>query len=92
MQPRGNQIRCSFVLHIVGKQVISELEDPTCNDIRQWHPKKGGKTNCTILLRYDKFVPTNRTSKKLTTSMAQGIQQWQVQNIQTIKPTLLDAF
>ena len=92
MQPRRNAKRWSFVLYIVGKQVISELEDRTSNHICGWHPKEVGGTDCTIISGNKKLVRTNRAPKQLTTSMAKGIEQWRVQNIQTIKPILSDRF
>ena len=82
MQPRRNAKRWFFVLYIVGKQVISELEDHTSNQICRWHPKEVGGTDCTIISGNKKLVCTNRAPKQLTTSIAKGIEQWRVQNIQ----------
>ena len=84
MHPRRNAKRWMCVLYIVGKQVIFELEDRTSNHICGWHPKEVGGTVCTII----------SGNKKLerTTSMAKGIEQWRVQNVQTIKPILSDRF
>ena len=92
MQPRRNAKRWFFVLYIVGKQVISELKDRTSNHICGWHPKEVSGTDCTIISGYKKLVRTNRAPKQLTTSMAKGIEQWRVQNIQAIKPILSDGF
>ena len=92
MQPRQNVKRWSFVLYIVGKQVISESEDRTSNHIGGWHPKEVGGTHCSIISGNKKLVRTNRTPKQLPTSMAKGIEEWRVQNIQTIKPILSDRF
>ena len=92
MLPRRNLKRWSFVLYIVGKQVISELEDRTSNHICDRHPKEVGGTHCIVISGNNKLVRTNRTSKQLTTPMAKGIQQWRVQNIQAIKPILSDGF
>ena len=92
MQPRRNAKRWSFVLYIVGKQVISELEDSTSNHICGWHPKEVGGTDYIIISGNKKLMRTNRAPKQLSTSMAKGIEQWRVQNIQTIKPILSDEF
>ena len=92
MQPRRNAKRWFFVLYIVGKQVISELEDRTSNHICGWHPKEVGGTDRTIISGNKKLVRTNRAPKQLTTWMAKGIEQWRVQNIQAIKPILSDGF
>ena len=83
-----NLKRWSFVLYIVGKQVISESEDRTSNHICGWHPKEVGGTYCAIIPGNKKLVRTNWAPKKLTTSMAKGIKQWRVQNIQTISNNL----
>ena len=63
MQPRRNAKRWSFVLYIVGKQVISEIEDRTSNHICGWHPKEVGGTDCTIISGNKKLVRTNRAPK-----------------------------
>ena len=74
MQPRRNGKRWSFVLCIVGKQVISELENHTSNHICGWYYKEVGGTHCTIISGNKKLVRTNRAPKQLTTSMAKGIE------------------